>query len=387
MNSYTKILRPVGLGFTRRRLGLTALATGAAWVGPSWASAPGATRGKNIKLIQIVDASVEQQDVTKDFVVGVRAAFSEVNQRGGLKGRTITHEVIETTATELSVDQALAQARADGQCAALMGTVGDGVARMVTERTDVNSAICQCAPWLMSEVNANLRTFNIFANRAEQLAHVVRVLSVMKQSDMSVVYAHQNDANTHAAELGRATQAIGLRTQSFIRAGDWKDVARRLNRESPPILLFVGGTPEFIGLMQAMGPQSRQRFMIGLADVNLQTVQQLRVPTGINVVATQVAPVVTSGLMVVRDYRNALVKYFDEPPTSQSLSGYISARVVLDLLKDFDPSDLRGSTIDALKKRSVVDLNGFTVSSRMQEARRSPFVTQSMLTADGRVLG
>lgn len=359
---------------------------GSASLGVNRAYSRTAPTKKPIGLMQIVDSSAGQQDVTKDFVVGVRAAFSELNQRGGINGRLVNHQIIETDGSASAVDAALKQARGEVGCAALMGTVGDLVAKMVTERTDSASDLCQCAPWLMSDMAKSLRTFNVFANRGEQIAHVVRVMSVTNMRDLGVVYASDADEISHGAELRRATQASQMRTTSYTRRGEWRSVAQKLTTDAPPMLLFVGGTPELIALIQAMGPQTRQRFIIGLADVNLQTVQQLGVPKGINVVAAQVAPMVTSGLSVVRDYRSALNTYFDEPPTSQSLTGYISARVMIDLVKGVDSSDPRGSIAEIMATRSVVELGGFSVSNQIG-VRRTPFVTQTMLSADGRVLG
>ena len=54
------------------------------------AGAPAAT------VVQIVDMSADQQDISRDLVVGARAAWQSFNAQGGLKGRPVLHRVLET---------------------------------------------------------------------------------------------------------------------------------------------------------------------------------------------------------------------------------------------------------------------------------------------------
>jgi hypothetical protein len=88
---------------------------------------------------------------------------------------------------------------------------------------------------------------------------------------------------------------------------------------------------------------------------------------------------------IARRYRAALAKYFDEPPTALSLAGYISARYTAQLMQSAK-SLTRASVYEAFARRSSVDLDGFRIevaNGRLQSA----FVTQSMMSLDGRVIG
>lgn len=53
-----------------------------------------------ITVAQILDMSVSQQDISKDFLIGSRAAWQDINSRGGLRGRTLAHWVLETDGSE-----------------------------------------------------------------------------------------------------------------------------------------------------------------------------------------------------------------------------------------------------------------------------------------------
>ena len=90
--------------------------------------------------------------------------------------------------------------------------------------------------------------------------------------------------------------------------------------------------------------------------------------------------------MVVRAYRDAMVRYYDEPPTPQSLAGFIGARYAITVLQGLDTAPIRQNVLAACQRRSPLDLGGFQV--RFDGGKRSGhYVTQSMLSPDGRVVG
>jgi hypothetical protein len=88
---------------------------------------------------------------------------------------------------------------------------------------------------------------------------------------------------------------------------------------------------------------------------------------------------------IAQRFRQALAKYFDEPPTALSLAGYISARYTAQVMQSAK-SLTRASVYEAFMRRQTTDIEGFRVeveNGRLQSA----FVTQSMLSFDGRVIG
>jgi len=54
---------------------------------------------KSLVVAQIVDASQAQQDVSKDFLIGSRAAWQDINLRGGIRGKQVQHMTLETDGT------------------------------------------------------------------------------------------------------------------------------------------------------------------------------------------------------------------------------------------------------------------------------------------------
>lgn len=350
-----------------------------------------ASPGRPPEIVQIVDSSTDQLDVSRDFLIGSRAAWQEFNARGGWRGRAVQHTVLEVDGSASSLRLALETVRGLPQCVALCGTAGDRTAAQLVELLRLDPLeIAHAAPWLHQDLapGAEQRTFPIYASRQEQIAHALRSLSVIGVPELGVVYASAQEQRLYENEVQRIvrTLQLQLRLQTYAPASSLQELGRRLTPQTPPILLFVGGTPELAQFAQGLEWQDRQRYVIGLADVNLQTLNQLGAARSTPVMATQVVPMVTAGLPIVRAYRETLARLFDEPPTPQSLAGYIAARYAQDVLQTVEPTATRAQVLQAFRQRSQLDLAGFRISFQAQR-RSSGYVTQSMLSADGRILG
>ena len=379
---------PSSSRLNRRRL-LTHAATCAllpAW--PAQAQPVRPVAGRTMEIVQIVDSSAGQLDVSRDFLIGSRAAWQEFNARGGVRGRPVQHTVLEVDGSAASLRQALDTVRTLPQCVALCGTAGDRTAASLLALLQQEPLdMAHVAPWLHNDGSeAALRTFPIFASRQEQIGHALRSLSVIGVTGIGAVYASASEQALYHGEVTRIANGLGLRLQVHAPGGSLRELGQQLTPGTPPILLFVGGTPELAQFTLGLERQDRQRYVIGLADVNLQTLNQLGQARSTPVMATQVVPMVTAGLPVVRAYRQTLARLFDEPPTPQSLAGYIAARYAQEVLQTLEPGAGRAQVLQAFQRSNALDLGGFRISYQSQR-RTSAFVTQSMLGADGRILG
>lgn len=375
----------------RRHLLKGAAALAGAGAATAWAQ-PGKDTGKaqrHAVVAQIIDMSNEQQDISRDFLVGSRAAWQDINAKGGIRGRTVQHLSLEVDGTPASLRAALAQIRDNPACVALSGTASDPVAaQLVTMLQTEKLDIAHVAPWLQnSSVTVDERTFPIFATRQEQIGHALKSLTVMGVPDLAAVYASPREYSLYRTDVERTAAALNLKLRSFPPAPDLKALGQRLDQNTAAIVLFVGGTPELVQFTQGLEKQSRQRYVIALADVNLQTMVQMGGSRTTPVIATQAVPTVNnSRLAVVRSYRDTLARLFDEPPASLSLAGFIAARYSIEVLQDIDAPLTRSNVLAAFQRRSDVDVGGFRVSFN-QQRRGSTYVTQSMLATDGRLIG
>ena len=342
-------------------------------------------------IAQIVDTTAQQQDVSKDYLIGARAAWQEINAKGGLLGRPVKHLSIETDGSTASLKAAFDSANSNTSCIALSGTAGDRTAQALTSLLRAErSNLAHVAPWLQnasSELDDT--TFAIFADRQAQILHIVKSLSLVGTKDLGVIYASPQEHALYRADVERSAARMSMQISTSQPALDLKSVGQKLAANSPAVQLFIGGTPELAQLTAGLEQQSRQRYVLALADVNLQTMKEMGAARQTPVFAAQTVPMVNSSLPVVRAYRAAMSKFFDEPANPLSLAGYIAARYTFEVLNRVANTGSglnRQTALAAFQKRESVDVGGFVVNYNAA-GRGSQFVTQSMLTKDGQTRG
>jgi ABC-type branched-subunit amino acid transport system substrate-binding protein len=375
--------------FNRRNLMLAALGVGTSGTMPVWAQGPSGASGSRAHTVaQIVDMSASQIDVSKDFLVGSRAAWKDINAKGGLRGAAVRHLVLEVDGSAASVRTAVDTLKNQPQCLALFGTAGDRAASQVAGllRKEIPE-LAHIAPWLQgADMEAGESTFPIFAPRVDQIAHAIKTLSVMGIPSLGAVYGSQAEFVAYRDSMEQIAAKLKVRMTSYSPSADLKLLGSTLSPDSPRILIFLGGTPELVQFSQGIDKQAAQRYIIAMSDVNLQTMAQVGASKYASVVATQVVPLVNSNLPIVKTYRETLGRLYDEPPTPHSLAGFIAARYTFEMLQGVDGSLNRASTLQAMQKRGSIDLGGFRVALDAK-SRSGTYVTQSMLSSDGRLVG
>lgn len=374
---------------SRRTLLGASFGLAAATALPSWAQLPAQTSSaRQATVLQIVDMSPSQIDVSKDFLVGSRAAWKDINAKGGVRGKAIHHEVLELDGSASSLRTALGTLKNQPQYLALFGTAGDRAASQAADilRHEVPD-IAHIAPWLQNlEANYADNTFPIFASRQDQIAHAIKNLSTMGIPELGVIYGTTAEYAAYRDDMEKTAARLKIRLKSYSPTADLQQLGRTLSADSPRVLIFIGGTPELLQFSQGIDKQAAQRYIIAMSDVNLQTLSQMGGSRYASVIATQVVPMVNSNLPIVKAYRETLGRLFDEPPTAHSLAGFVAARYTFDMLQSVDGPLTRQSTLQALQKRSSMDLGGFHIALEAK-ARSGTFVTQSMISAGGRLVG
>ena len=373
----------------RRRLLCAGIGLAAGTTTPLWAQIKkGGNPSNTLTVAQLVDGSADQLDVSRDFLIGSRAAWRDINIKGGVKGRQVQHMVLDVDGTPASLKFAFESVRESAQCVALCGTTGDRAAtRLIALIQKEKLEIAHVAPWLQSTDWAlDDVTFPIFASRQDQISQAIKSLSVMGVPEIGVVYASRLEQEQYQRDVEQAGLRLKIALKSVKLTSDLSVMGQRLPADTPRILLFVGGTPELVQFLGGADQQARRHYVVALANVNLQTMMQMGATQRTPIMATQVVPMVNSTMSIVKSFREALLKQFDEPPTPQSLAGYISAQYTAQILGQIEGAPTRQSTLAAFRRRANVDVGGFQVS--FQDKRRgSSYVTQSMITSDGRLIG
>lgn len=374
---------------SRRNILQSAVGLAASASLPVWAQTARSHGGERTAVVaQIIDTSTGQLDVSRDFLVGSRVAWQDMNAKGGVNSNHIKHMVLEVDGSAESLRRALEAVKRTPNCIALSGTAGDRATNQLLPLLRQESInLAHVAPWLQdSDLEGDESTFPIFASRQTQIAQALKSLSVMSVSEVGAVYASAQEYALYKDELERTGLALKIKLKSFKTTNDLAQLGRKLSPDTPRILLFLGGTPELVLFLQGLEAQAQQRFVIAMAEVNLQTVTQMAVTRHTSITATQFVPLVNSPILLVKTFREALARYFDEPPTPQSLAGYIAAQYTGAVLHTIEGPLTRQSALKKFQHRQSVDLNGFRVSFNGQR-RSGSYVTSSMIGRDGRLVG
>lgn len=383
-------IMPVTTSFSGRRQWLQQVSLlGAVASMPVWAQpAKRLTTPRSVVVAQLVDFSQAQQDVSKDFLIGSRAAWQDINLRGGINGRQVQHLAVETDGTPASLRTALESVKANPACMVMSGSAGDQLASQIVELSRQEGlSMAHVAPWLQnSSIDVDDKTFPIFAARQEQITYALKTLAVMGINELGAVYGSTRDHAAYHVEVERITSSMKLKLASFQASGELRALGQRLTPRTPAVLLFIGGTPELAEFTHGLEKQARQRYIVALADVNLAIMAQMGAARATPVIATQPVPLVNANMAIVRSYRETLGRLFDEPPTPLSLAGFIAARYTHEVLSGVDGILTRQSALAAFQRRSSLDMGGFRISFNAQR-RSNTYVTQSMMSADGRLIG
>lgn len=349
-----------------------------------------AATARNPMVGQIIDSSNQTQDVSKDFLIGSRAAWQEINATGGIRGQVVRHTVVEVDGSKSQAEAAWAQLRGDTNCLACFGSCGDALAMMLTQMSrDDRAEFAHVAPWLQNAaIDAGTDTFPIFSHREQQIRHALQSMATVGVDSISVVYQNLAEQQLNAPDIEKIAQNLKLKLRSFPIQTDLAALAAQISASTVPLILFVGGTPELVQFTRGWNPGKSLRYIIALADVNLQVAQQMLGNRHVPIIGMQAVPMVTAPLAIVRRYRQAMAKYFDEPPTALSFAGYLAARYTAQVLQANGGSLSRSSAYEAFARRQTVDLEGFRIEYEKGSSKlASAFVTQTMLRADGRVIG
>ncbi|WP_395137491.1 ABC transporter substrate-binding protein [Schlegelella aquatica] len=360
------------------------LASAGAWACSPAAAAP--RRHPEARVVQLLDMSAAQQESSRNYATGLRLAWAEASRSTAALPSLVT---LETDGTPASTGRALDAVATDPSVCALVGTAGERLAvQSVQDLGRRAPELAHLGPWLADTSFDDLPQLAcLFAGRDAQIRHALRSLEGMGIQELALVYPDAEMHRTLGAGLQSLARELGLRAVALVppASSDVAALARDLPATAPPVMLFLGATLELARFALALPPGRRQRYLIALADVDLPTLQQLWTRPPLPVILTQVVPVHQGQIAAVRRFRHLLKELYDEPPSPVSLAGYLAGRYALEVLRRAgEPT--RTAVVQEVRRRSTVELDGFRVEFPPGRARGSRYVTQTLLSVDGRLI-
>lgn len=368
----------------------------AGWVSPwVWHTSPGhgappAPTGER-RLIQFIDTSPWSQGLSRDYAAGLRLAWRALARPAQpLKLQTWD---INTRTQSARIRDAVLAALGDPNVLGLVGTAGDALAVALHGQLRQNNArVAHVAPWMSDSRFDSDRTLAcLFASRKVQLTKCLASVRGMGLNELCIVYRSGAEQQLYDAEISALARAVSLRlVRVTLSAGTGLVNAAAQIPSSSSLVFCLGGTADVAELTQGMSSRSDRRFVLGLSDVDANTLQEFNPGRGVPVILAQVVPnparTSPQPLPLVQDYRAQLKTQLDEPPNTASLAGYIAGSYAAELVNGLGATLSRESLLAEVERRSSRTLRGWSVEFK-EDQRGSRFVTQLMLGADGKLVG
>jgi ABC-type branched-subunit amino acid transport system substrate-binding protein len=302
---------------------------------------------------------------------GLLAAFSKINDNGGIHGRTI---LLISRDDGYEPDRAVRNTRQlieDEHVFMLIGEVGTPTSEAVVPLIE-KYKIPFFAPFTGAQflrVPFRRYVINIRGSYFQEMEKLASYLiNVRKVRRIACFY--QNDSYGFAGLQGIKI-ALKKRGMHLVSTGTYErnTVAvlgglRDINRAKPEAVVLVGTYPacaEFIKLSRAKIKQ--KQIFCNISFVGAESLQKALGGYGRDVIVSQVVPFPKDAkIPIVREYIKAMRKYQHDNPTSfVSLEGYIAGTLFGRIAREV-PGDLtREKFISTMEKIGVFDLGGLTL--------------------------
>ena len=335
------------------------------------------------------------QELGTNMRYGIRAAFAEVNERGGVHGRLLELASLDDA---YEPEAAIVNSQAliyDQEVFALIGAVGTPTSRSATPVAK-EAGVPYIAPF----------TGAGFLRDAAELGNVVNLRASYNQETEEMVKRLIED-------LGITRIAVLFQDDSFGRAG-YNGVLAALDRRDMELTAVGSYTrnttavktamvdiqmnnPDAVIIVGAYDPAaamiSWSRFtnfnpvFINISFVGSNALAQKLGAYGVGVFVTQVVPFPTDdSVPVIAEYLSALDTYAPRAvPGFVSLEGYLAGRLAIAILENCGPDVTRRCFTDDLQSRDTeIDLGGFSLRYGDNDNQGSDTVYWTVLRADGK---
>ncbi|MCY4577906.1 MAG: ABC transporter substrate-binding protein [Chloroflexi bacterium] len=308
------------------------------------------------------------QELGTNMRIGIMAAFHEVNERGGIHGRTL--ELVsrdDAYEPEAAVTNTLQLIEEEGVFA-LIGEVGTPTSRSATP-VAADEGVPFIAPFTGAEFLRDDDWANIINLRASYYQETEEMVARLTQdlgiSRIGVLY--QDDSYGRAGYRG-VRMALDRREMEPVSIGLYprnttavKTALLDLNLGSPEAVIMIGAYEPVAALIELARYTGADPIFLTVSFVGSNALANELGAGGEGVYVTQVVPFPTDGSTpVVSSYLNALSAYdrFADPGFV-SFEGYLAGRLAIEGLERCGPSVDRACFLDILNSSNEIDIDGF----------------------------
>ena len=346
----------------------------------------------SIKIYQSTALTGPLGDLGSAMHYGATAAFSLVNERGGIHGRKIELSTLDDGYEVPRAKANIEKMMQEPDCFALFNCMGTAMIQAVLPQV-LETGMPLFAPFTgaqLARIKDARNVFNIRASYADEADKIVRHLTTLGITRIALVY--QN--NTFGQDvLAGVEEAMALLKIVPVITATVKDdssdalaAAKKMAAiDCEAVIVGLAGKPA-LNFVKAYRPLRRGVSVYGLSVLGTSANIKALGADATGLAIAQVVPLPTNLVVpVVREFHQAWkTQGTTTPPSHLALEGYINARVFMDALQRAGKEPTRASFIDATWNLKKINLGGFQISASNAERSASNFVELTMVGRDGR---
>jgi ABC-type branched-subunit amino acid transport system substrate-binding protein len=298
---------------------------------------------------------------------GIAAAFKEVNDAGGIKGRTLE---LKSYDDGYEPDRAIANTKTlidTDQVFALIGEVGTPTSK-AAQPIATGAGVPFIGPYTGAEFLRDPALRNVVNLRAsyyqETETWVKHLTEDLGFTRLAILY--QDDSFGRAGYDG-VTRALAKRNMHLVAEGTFqrntvavKSALLAIRGGEPEAILTVGPykpIAEFVRLARGLGMNQP---IVGISFVGAEALARELGPAGDGVIVTQVVPLPwDASIPMVAQYQKALKAYDPQAnPGFISLEGYLVGRLTIMALQRLDGEVTREALLRLVEENGAFDLQG-----------------------------
>jgi branched-chain amino acid transport system substrate-binding protein len=326
---------------------------------------------QSIVLGQSCALSGPAENLGLEMRAGLLAAFSKINDEGGVNGRDI---VLISRDDGYEPDRAIRNTRElvqDENVFLLIGEVGTPTSEAVVPLIE-EWKIPFFAPFTGAEflrVPFRKYVINVRASYFQEMERLVSYLTQVKKIKRIACF-YQNDSYGFSGLKGMEI-ALKKRGMNLVSKGSYErntvavmGALRDINRADPEAIILVGAysaCAEFIKLSKSK--IKRKQIYCNISFVGTKSLQKALGEHGRDVIVSQVVPYPEEReIPLVKEYSEAMGKYqHDYPISFISLEGYIAGKLFFQIARSVPGELTRENFISSMETTGRFDLGGLVL--------------------------
>ena len=331
-------------------------------------------------------------ELGKNMRIGIKAAFQEVNDQGGVHGRRLEllslDDAYEPEVAIANTSELIDQERVF----ALIGAVGTPTSLSATP-VAAAARVPYIAPFTGAAFLREPKWQNVINLRAsydqETEAMVARLTTDLGISRIAVMY--QDDSFGRAGYRG-VLQALEQRDMAPVAVGVYprnttavKTGLLDIRNANPGAVILIGAYQPVATLILWARHTGLNPVFMTISFVGSNALSKALGRAGAGVFVTQVVPFPMGNTpRVVAAYRSALAAHMPKAmPGFVSLEGYLAGRLAIDALQRCGREVTRARFLASLREADAIDLDGFQLRYGERDNQGSDAIFLTVIGSDG----